>query len=213
MSRARLAALAILAALPAAVRAQDTGWRITRFHADYVVHEDRSIGVIERIAVDFGPLERHGIYREIPIVYRRVVAPGVPIGAGRVRFSLDVRNVTDGAGIPIPYEVSGTTEKSIRIGDPDRTVSGPQTYVIDYRLSGGLGFFEEFDELYWQVTGTEWPVPIETVEEFTGSDSTEFHSGQLRKGALVPMENEGAIEVTGRSKRRTYPSGSRIRFL
>jgi len=159
----RIAALALfaLAAAPAVARGQDTGWTITDFHADYIVHEDRSLGVIERIAVDFDRLQRHGIYRKIPVAYKRVVSPGVPIGAGRVRFSLDVRRVVDGTGEPVPYEVSGTTEKSIRIGDPDRTVTGRQTYVIDYALSGGLGFFDAFDELYWQVTGTNWPVPIE----------------------------------------------------
>jgi hypothetical protein len=159
----RLAALALfgLTGLLAVARAQDTGWTITDFHADYVVHPDRTLGVIERISVDFDGLARNGIYRAIPVVYKRVVSPGAPIGAGRVRFSLDVRGVTDGAGDPVPYEVSGTTEKTIRIGDPDRTVTGRQTYVIDYALSGGLGFFDEFDELYWQVTGTEWPIPIE----------------------------------------------------
>ncbi len=29
-----------------------------------------------------------------------------------------------------------------------------------YRLARGLGFFDDHDELYWQVTGTEWPAPI-----------------------------------------------------
>ena len=142
-------------------RAQDTGWTITDFHADYVVHPDGSLGVIERIVVDFDGLERHGIYRAIEVIYKRQVSEKVPLSAGRVRFSLDVRGITDGGGSPVPYEISGIQEKEIRIGDPDRTVSGRQVYVIDYALSGGLGFFEEFDELYWQVTGTRWPVPIE----------------------------------------------------
>ncbi|HET6702601.1 MAG TPA: DUF2207 domain-containing protein, partial [Gemmatimonadaceae bacterium] len=149
-----LVAITAALALPSPLLAQDTGWTITDFHADYVVHPDGSLGVIERIVVDFDGLERHGIYRTIPVVYKRQVSEDVPISAGRVRFSLDVREVTDAAGNPVPYETSGIQEKKIRIGDPDRTVSGRQTYVIDYALSGGLGFFEEFDELYWQVTGT-----------------------------------------------------------
>lgn len=156
-----LVAITAALALPSPLLAQDTGWTITDFHADYVVHPDGSLGVIERIVVDFDGLERHGIYRTIPVVYKRQVSEDVPISAGRVRFSLDVREVTNAAGNPVPYETSGIQEKEIRIGDPDRTVSGRQTYVIDYALSGGLGFFEEFDELYWQVTGTSWPVPIE----------------------------------------------------
>ena len=156
-----LGVLVALLFLPVIAGAQDTGWTITDFHADYVVHPDGSLGVIERIEVDFDGLERHGIYRTIPVVYKRQVSADVPLSAGRVRFSLDVRQVTDAAGNPIPHEISGIQEKEIRIGDPERTVSGRQTYVIDYALSGGLGFFEEFDELYWQVTGTRWPVPIE----------------------------------------------------
>ncbi|HEY7472810.1 MAG TPA: DUF2207 domain-containing protein [Gemmatimonadota bacterium] len=156
-----LAAAVTLLALPVAALPQDTGWTITSFHADYVVHPDGSLGVIERIEVDFDGLARHGIYRTIPVVYKRVVSDDVPVPAGRVRFSLDVRGVSDGAGNPVPYEASGTGEKEIKIGDPERTVSGRQAYVIDYALSGGLGFFEEFDELYWQVTGTNWPVTIE----------------------------------------------------
>jgi uncharacterized membrane protein YgcG len=154
-------ALLMVLAAPAVGTAQDTGWTITDFHADYIVHEDRTLGVIERIVVDFDGLERHGIYRTIPVAYKRTVSPDVPIPAGRVRFSLRVREVADGGGNPIPFEVSGTNVKEIKIGDPDRTVTGRQVYVIDYALSGGLAFFEEFDELYWQVTGTEWPVPVE----------------------------------------------------
>ena len=157
----RILFAAALALLAAPASAQDTGWTIEDFHADYVVHEDRTLGVVERIAVDFDGLQKHGIYRVIPVRYKRLVSAAMPLEAGRVTFSLRVRGVTDGDGTPLPYEVSGTTEKTIKIGDPDRTVTGEQTYVIDYLLSGGLGFFEEWDELYWQVTGTEWTVPIE----------------------------------------------------
>ena len=96
--------LAAALALPASLLAQDTGWTITDFHADYVVHPDGSLGVIERIVVDFDGLERHGIYRTIPVVYKRQVSEDVPMSAGRVRFSLDVRAVTDAAGNPLPYE-------------------------------------------------------------------------------------------------------------
>ena len=108
-ARALLVSAALLA-LPDRAHAQDTGWTITDFHADYVVHPDGSLGVIERIIVDFDGLERHGIYRTIPVVYKRQVSEDVPMSAGRVRFSLDVREVTDAAGNPLPtkYPVSRT---------------------------------------------------------------------------------------------------------
>jgi three-Cys-motif partner protein len=58
-------------------------------------------------------------------------------------------------------------------------------------------------------------LPIDRVENFVGSDSTDYHTGQLRTGALVPMEDGGQLEVdeTSRIRRHTYPAGTRIRFV
>ena len=152
--------LAFLVLSPVTARTQDTGWTITSFHSEYTVREDRSIDVVERIAVDFGSLRRHGIYREIPVRYRKLVREGLPIEAGKVTVDLDVKEVTDGRGHELQTKIDRGDRVRIRIGDPDRTVTGRQTYVIHYRLGSGLGFFDDHDELYWQVTGTEWPVPI-----------------------------------------------------
>jgi uncharacterized membrane protein YgcG len=154
-----LAIMASTFALPA--HAQDTGWTITRFDADYTVLPDRSLVVVETIAVDFKNLNRHGIYRDIPVQYKRVVGDR-GVQAGRVTLDLNVQQVTDGRGAMRQTKVSREdNDIRIRIGDPDRTISGRQTYVIQYTLSGGLGFFDEHDELYWQVTGTRWPVKVE----------------------------------------------------
>ncbi|MGH7543783.1 MAG: DUF2207 domain-containing protein, partial [Gemmatimonadota bacterium] len=151
--------LALLLLGSATARAQDTGWTITSFHSDYTVRTDRSIDVVERIAVDFGRLQRHGIYRDIPVRYRKVIREGLPL-EGRVNVNLDVETVTDGQGRELQTKIDRGDRVRIRIGDPNRYVTGRQTYVIHYRLGSGLGFFEDHDELYWQVTGTEWPVPI-----------------------------------------------------
>ncbi|HUP01818.1 MAG TPA: DUF2207 domain-containing protein, partial [Gemmatimonadota bacterium] len=153
------AVLATLLLAPASARAQeDTGWTISSFDVEYTIHPDRSIEVVERITVDFGGLRRHGIYRDIPVRYRRVASGTIP--AGRVSVGLDVERVTDGEGNERQTEVTRGDEVRIRIGDPHRTVSGWQSYVVHYTLDGGLGFFDDHDEIYWQVTGTEWPVPI-----------------------------------------------------
>jgi hypothetical protein len=156
-----LLALVTLFLLPAAqLQAQDTGWTITSFNSDYTVRPDRTIDVVERIVVDFGPLERHGIFREIPVRYRRVVRPGLPLDAGKVSVDLDVLGVTDASGRKLPTKITRGDRVRIRIGDADEVVTGKQVYVIHYKLGSGLGFFDDHDELYWQVTGTEWPVPI-----------------------------------------------------
>ena len=158
LSRAVVALIVLL--LPVSLRAQDTGWVIQSFDAQYTVNADRTIDVTEQITVDFGQLQKHGIYREIPVKYAKVLQAGVPVRAGTVQVGLDVLSVTDGQGHPLGTQVSRGNDVRIRIGDPDVTVSGVQTYVIRYRLERGLGFFGDHDELYWQVTGTNWPVPI-----------------------------------------------------
>ena len=51
----------------------------------------------------------------------------------------------------------------IKIGDPDRTVSGINRYVIGYTVSGAMNSFEDHDELFWNVDGDRWPVPKQSV--------------------------------------------------
>jgi len=57
-------------------------------------------------------------------------------------------------------------------------------------------------------------VSIEEVEEFVRSDATIYYAGQVRSGALKPMEREGRIQVNQESRRNrfTYPQGCRINF-
>lgn len=56
-------------------------------------------------------------------------------------------------------------------------------------------------------------VTVETAFEFVGSDRTDYYTGQLKRGALIPMEDAGEIEVDAdsRRKRRTFPEGTRFR--
>ena len=51
--------------------------------------------------------------------------------------------------------------------------------------------------------------------EFVGSDQTDFHTGQLKKPVLKPMETEKLVDVDSktRNKKRTFPSGTKLRFL
>jgi len=49
----------------------------------------------------------------------------------------------------------------IRIGDAKRYVDGTRTYLITYRVDNAVLFFNDHDELYWNVTGNYWKAPIE----------------------------------------------------
>ncbi|MEX2659370.1 MAG: DUF2207 domain-containing protein, partial [Acidimicrobiales bacterium] len=80
------------------------------------------------------------------------------------RYPIDVLGVETSSGAPDDRRV--TTEGDnllIRIGDPDRSITGQHTYEITYRVKGALNGFPEHDELFWNVVGGEWDVPIDAV--------------------------------------------------
>lgn len=128
-------------------------FEIERFHSDIEINLDGSIMVKETIDVDFTS-SRHGIFREIPYKYRNSL--------GDVETSrIDVISVTDGNGRKRETKVSKQGNVvNIRIGSADRYVNGYQTYVIKYKVHDILLYLEDHDELYWNVTGTYWDVPI-----------------------------------------------------
>src|SRR5207245_8369850 len=76
-------------------------------------------------------------------------------------YDLTVDSVTDGAGRDWKYSVSDNgADREIKIGDPNQTLSGKQTYVLAYTVAGALNAFGDHDELYWNATGQLWTVPI-----------------------------------------------------
>src|SRR5207237_10037136 len=77
---------------------------------------------------------------------------------------LGVRSVTDAAEKPIRFALSDSGgDKVIKIGDPDRTVSGRQTYRITYDVSGAMNAFVDHDELFWNVNGGSWYVRAQAL--------------------------------------------------
>jgi len=63
--------------------------------------------------------------------------------------------------------------------------------------------------------GKGW-VTIERVLQFVGSDQTYFHTSQVKRPVLAPMEKEKLIEVDAKSRasrKGTYPDHTRLRFL
>ncbi len=131
--------------------AQD--FTINKFHSDILIKEDSSITVTENITVEFHR-QKHGIYREIP--YRYSDDRG-----GTIITPVDILSVTDRNGNKWKYNVSRKGNViNIRIGDPQKYIDGLQTYIISYNVENAILFFEDHDELYWNVTGNYWWAPI-----------------------------------------------------
>ncbi len=133
---------------------------IHSFTSDITLSQDGSFTVSETIQYDYEGTERHGIFRQIPISHlqpseRRFHERNIDIA---------IESVTQDGAI-VPYQISyDLGEMQLKIGDPDRTITGVHTYVITYQVRGGLSYYESGEaELYWNVTGNGWEVPIENA--------------------------------------------------
>ncbi len=175
-------ALAVAGARPALA---DEGWVINSFEARIEVAPDGALQISETVSANFGGLSKHGIFRDIPVVY------DVGDKLNRV-YDLDVRSVTDGGGRSLQHEVSREgSYLRIKIGDPNVTVSGAQTYRITYSVRHALNGFADHDELYWNVNG-QWPVETQ------------------RTLATVTLPGDGVQQVT--CYQGTQGSGESCRF-
>jgi uncharacterized membrane protein len=145
-----------LTALAGVATAAAKELRIENFDAHIVVASNGTIDVTETIRAHFIGSNWHGLYRSIPVEYM------TPQGLNYTLF-LDVKGVTDGSGRPLKFDSSRVRhyrKLKIYIPDADNSV---QTVSIEYTVSDAIKFFEDHDELYWNVTGDDWDVPIESA--------------------------------------------------
>jgi uncharacterized membrane protein YgcG len=147
------AASLFLAALPLAGSASARELTIDSFNEQVQVGSNGVIDVTEVIDARFTG-QWNGIYRTIPVKYV------TPQGFGYTLF-LDVTSITDGAGQSLKYEQStqgNYTKFKIYVPGAD---DATRTVVIRYRVLNAIRFFDDHDELYWNVTGDEWDAPIQ----------------------------------------------------
>jgi hypothetical protein len=128
-------------------------WRVSDYQDTIVVTKDGSAVVHEHITLVFIG-EWHGIHRTIPVDY-----PG-PGGTNYTLF-FDINGVTDGNGHKLKYETSTSKGfRDLKIFIPN-AVDTSSVVDIEYVVRNGTRFFPDHDEFYWNVTGNDWPVPID----------------------------------------------------
>jgi uncharacterized membrane protein len=132
-----------------------TGEHIKSFDSNVVINLDGTIDVKETIVYDFGYLQKHGIYRDILMI---------KTNQDGKKYKLDFSNFSVADENENSYDFTTSTineeTKRLKIGDANKLITGIHTYVISYKVSGALTYFSDHDELYWNVTGNGWTVPI-----------------------------------------------------
>ena len=162
MRNTRDCLIKITALLCAAVFVILSGVKVTearetfnRFNADIIINENSSVEVTEEILVNVENIEiNRGIIRSLPVEYRD--------GKGNsTELKLEITDIKlDGQNIPWSSVRAGVNV-DVKIGDPNKIIPrGLHTFLIKYRIERHIGFFEDHDELYWNVTGKDFTFPV-----------------------------------------------------
>jgi len=151
-----ISAIIILACLfPFTTNADE---RILSYKSEIEVLVDGSMKVKETIVVraERNRIKR-GIYRDFPTLYKDRFG-------NDYRVAFDIERVLRDGVTETYHTKSESNGIRLYIGHKDHFLTnGEYTYTIRYRTDRQLGFFESFDELYWNVTGNGWIFPIDEV--------------------------------------------------
>ena len=132
--------------------------RIISYDSDITINEDGSMIVVETIKVySLGDKIKRGIYRDFPTRYKDDYGNNIII-------KFDVLEVLRD-GVQENYHTENQNN-GIRVYCGKSNYFLPQgeyAYTIKYKTDRQIGYFEKFDELYWNVTGNGWDFIIENV--------------------------------------------------
>ncbi len=130
--------------------------RILSFHSDIRVFTDGMIEVTETIQVRAeGNQIRRGIYRDFPVEYEDRLG-------NTYEVALEPLAVFRNEVAESFHTVRTRRDVRTYFGSKNRFIErGVHTYTYRYRANRMLGFFDEHDELYWNVTGNRWAFPID----------------------------------------------------
>ncbi|MBW6441891.1 DUF2207 domain-containing protein [Patescibacteria group bacterium] len=129
--------------------------KIQNFESNIKINEDGTVTVEEIVNYDFGSLQRHGFFRKLD--YKNTNQDGKTF-----IVDIDVLSITDDEEFSYNFSKSRVGRfVELKIGDANKFVTGQNTYVIRYILSGAVTYFSDHDEFYWNLVGFEWDVPIE----------------------------------------------------
>jgi hypothetical protein len=193
--------------------------RILNFKSVIIVNPDTSLTVTENITVRSTGIEiKRGIIRDFSTTYSDRLG-----NALRVGFKVE-KVLRDGHPEPYHTQVVANGVK-IFIGEKDVYLKpGVYTYFIMYHADSVIGFFKDYDELNWNVTGNDWTFPIDRAEAiiklppeakinsysaytgYQGTQGTDF-TLQLSEHAIIFKTSRGLAPREGLTVAVGWPKG------
>lgn len=178
--------------------------RFTSVDSEIYIRKDGVLEVTENLTVLADNQKiLHGIYRDFPQVYNDSLFK-------KSLKSFSVMSVLKD-GSEEPYSLIGLDNGTrVKIGSPDLYVKpGTHTYTVKYQTADQLGFFSNYDQLYFNVIGNDFLLGVDSATakihfpETINPNSIKFWSflgpkGSLEEGNYFKFTNNILIINSGR---------------
>lgn len=174
--------------------------KLEEFHATISIDPSGQITVVEKIRYATEISGKRGIIRSLPL-------RGVDKQDREVKNEYSIISVNRG-GEESPYRSERENGNlAIYIGESSVFLEpGVYDYEITYSLPKQIRFFDEYDEFYWNVNGTQWPFSIGKISaEITFPEGTDIIQMSCYTGQYGSREQNCEHSETGRTV--TYKAG------
>lgn len=142
---------------------------ISKYDVEIVVDEHNKYSIKENIDTYFN-VSKHGIIRRIPL-YNNI----------KRQDGINEKNRVLISNIKVNEEFDLSRENDnyvLKIGSADKTINGKHSYTISYDYDIGLDKNNKYDELYFNIIGTNWDTDISNVT-FKITMPKEFDANKL----------------------------------
>ena len=142
---------------------------IDKYDINIIVNENNTFEITENITAYFN-VPKHGIFRTIPLKNTITRLDGSKSNNRAQISNLNINN---------EYSTSRQNGNyKIQIGSKNETLTGKQNYTIKYTYNIGKDPVKDYDELYYNLIGTDWDTVIGNVS-FTITMPKNFDSSKL----------------------------------
>ncbi|HOO50349.1 MAG TPA: DUF2207 domain-containing protein [Alphaproteobacteria bacterium] len=175
--------------MPGKARAQE---RILSFDVQADIYRNGDVYIREDIRVisEHNQIKR-GIYRDLPDKYEDKLG-------NVVRTPLDIISISRDGQIEDYHTARMSNGVRIYIGNKNVIIpEGEHLYSIKYRVERAVGFFDDIDEFYWNVTGNGWGFPIEFASvDVTFPEEVQIKQSIAYTGAKGSVGTNYSVEMS-----------------
>ncbi len=129
-------------------------WSITSFDSNIYLNTDSSADITETIIADFSKESHHGIERDLPYSFQNNRNTPIKI--------LKAANENGENWKLKQFKENGYLKVQMTTSD-DHLMNATATFILTYHIDNVFNFFDDHDEFYWNVNGTDWSIPTTSV--------------------------------------------------